>query len=45
MTGWNPDARDPWPAERYLREPERSSWWLVAVGLALVVAFIVIGDL
>lgn len=31
---WNPNARDPWPAARYLNE--RSSWPLVAIALIAV---------
>jgi len=33
---WNPDARDPWPARRYLEAPPRSSWWLVGAALGLL---------
>lgn len=36
MTTWNPNARDPWPARRYLEQPSRSSWWLVLIALGLV---------
>jgi hypothetical protein len=39
QTGWNPNARAPWPAERFMREGVRFNP-LLFVGIGLVVVMV-----